>query len=178
MKATRLILLATFATAAVSCQKSEQTADPAPSAETTAIFNEWFTDTAPEGAGAIHEVRTTAVPGDEITISGLVMGRMKPFVDGRAAFILGDPALLTPCNEIPGDECETPWDVCCDAPEAKREGTATIQITGPDGRVLSTPLKDVRGLKELSKVTVTGIVDPSSTPEALIINATTLHVAE
>jgi hypothetical protein len=43
--------------------------------------------------------------------------------------------------------------------------------------VLKQDLKGVHGLTELSVVTLTGTVAKSSTPEALIINASQLHVA-
>lgn len=157
-----------------SCEK------PAPPQATTPSvpLGPYFSTTAPADPKPIHQVRTTAKPGDQITVSGLVMGREKPFVDGRAAFILGDPAKLTPCNKMPDDHCKTPWDACCDSPELKKEGTATIQIVGPDNRVLKQSLKGEHGLKELSAVTLTGTVDKASTPEALIINATAMHVAD
>jgi hypothetical protein len=128
-------------------------------------------------AAAIAAIRPTAKPGDEITVNGLIMGAMKPFVDGRAAFILGDPEVLTPCNKVPGDECETPWDVCCDSPEDKKRATATIQIVGADGRVLKEPIEGVGGLKNLANVTVTGKVAEGSSADLLIVNASAIGVA-
>jgi hypothetical protein len=104
------------------------------------------------------------------------MGSSKPFVEGRAAFILGDPELLTPCNEIPGDSCETPWDCCCDTKEDKKAGIATIQITGPDGRVLKDNLEGVGGLAKLATVIVTGKVAEGSSAESLVLNATAVQV--
>jgi hypothetical protein len=144
----------------------------APDAGLTAILS-----AAPGGeAKAIHVARTTAKPGEELTLSGRIMGNSNPFVEGRAAFILGDPELLTPCNEIPGDSCETPWDCCCDSSEDKKAGIATIQITGPDGRVLKKGLEGVGGLAKLATVTVTGKVAKGSSAESLVINATAIQV--
>lgn len=144
----------------------------APSAEVAAILA-----AAPAGeAKAIHLVRTTAKPGDEITISGRIMGNGTPFVEGRSAFILGDPELLTPCNEMPGDTCETPWDNCCDSKEDKKAGIATVQITGPDGRVLKDGLEGVGGLVNLATVTVTGKVAEGSSADSLLVNATAIRV--
>lgn len=171
-----LSLTSMFAAALLtSCEKKAETQATA----TPAIpLDPYFTNTAPADPQPISTIRTTAKPGEQVTISGLVMGREKPFVDGRAAFVLGDPSKITPCNKMPGeDHCKTPWDACCDAPEAKREGTATIQILGADQRVLKQSLKGEHGLKELSTVTLTGTVDKSSTAEALVINATSLHVS-
>jgi hypothetical protein len=127
-------------------------------------------------AQSIHIARTTAKPGDTITLKGEVMGREKVFVDGRAAFTLGDPDKLTTCNKMPGDTCTTPWDACCDSKELKRIGIASIQILGEDGRVISSELKGVNGLKELSSITVSGVVDQSSTEDNFVINAKQIHV--
>lgn len=170
----RLLLLSVISALFLpSCKKpaaAETTATP------TIPLDSYFSAEAPASPQAIHALRTTAKPGDQVTVSGVVMGREQPFVDGRAAFILGDPTKMTPCNKMPGeDHCKTPWDACCDTPEAKREGTATIQIVD-NGRVLKQGLKGVHGLKELSNVTLTGTIDKASTAEALIINASQLHV--
>lgn len=127
-------------------------------------------------AQAIHIVRTTAKPGDEITLAGRIMGSAKPFVEGRAAFILGDPAVLTPCNEHPGDDCAKPWDTCCDTAKDKKTGTATIQIVGTDGKVLRESLEGVGGLQNLATVTVTGKVAAGSSADLLIVDATAIRV--
>ncbi len=124
----------------------------------------------------IHVAREDARPGQEITLKGRVMGRLRPFVEGRAAFVLGDDTLLTPCNERPDDSCETPWDVCCDTSENKRKGTASIQVIGEDGRVFNQSLRGVNGLVELSRITVRGTVADGSDLDALIINAAAIHV--
>jgi len=140
------------------------------------IFDPFFTTVEPPGAMVIHVAREAARPGQEITLKGRVMGRLRPFVEGRAAFVLGDDTLLTPCNERPDDSCETPWDVCCDTSENKRKGTASIQVIGEDGRVFNQSLRGVNGLVELSRITVRGTVADGSDLDALIINAAAIHV--
>ena len=168
------LLLAAFA--AVSCRESATVeVDPpevGPSAALSGVI-----ETAPEGeASPIHMARQTIQPGDKITVKGQVMGREKPFVDGRAAFLLGDPEVLTPCNEKPDDSCETPWDVCCDSPEDKKRGTATIQIVDADDRVLKESIEGVGGIENLAKLVVTGEVAEGSSADALIINASAIKV--
>lgn len=177
MKSIALVSLTSLLLFTGCEKKSESTATTDAAKAADSQLDQWFTQQAPADPAAIHLIRTSAKPGDEVTISGRIMGRSQPFVDGRAAFILGDPAKLTACNDRPDDECETPWDNCCDTKEAKQTGTATIQITGADGRVLNQSLKGVHGLTELANVTLTGKVAPNSTAEALVINATVIHVA-
>jgi len=172
---TNITCLALIAALLVSCEKSEKTvstpATSGPSAALSAVLA-----ASPTGdPKPIHLVRSTAKPGDEITISGKVMGNEKPFVDGRSAFILGDPEVLTACNENPDDKCETPWDVCCDSPEDKKRGIATIQVVGADGRVLKEPIENVGGLVKLATVTVSGKVAEGSSPDNLVITATAIR---
>ncbi len=95
-----------------------------------------------------------AKPGDEITLSGRIMG-----------------------NATPGDDCETPWDSCCDSPEDKKRGIATIQIVDAGGRVLKEPVEGVGGLEKLATVTVTGKVAKGSSPDLLMVNATAIRAA-
>lgn len=140
------------------------------------LLSGFFTSVMPDEAKAIHQVRADVAPGDDVTIHGMVMGRGKPIVEGRAAFVLGDRTILTPCNEKEDDQCPTPWDVCCDSSEDKQRGTATIQLLGDDGRVIAASIRGVEGLKELSKVTLKGRVAEGSGAEVLVVNATEIHV--
>ena len=177
MKTTTLLLLPAVCLCLANCENKPAATTAAATQASTTDLDSFFVANAPASPGEIHIVRNTAKPGDAVTLTGLIMGRDTPFVEGRAAFILGDRSVITPCNAVPGDNCETPWDACCDTPEAKQRATATVQLVGPDGRVLKQGLKGVKGLTELSTVTLTGTVDKASTPQAFIINATQLHVA-
>jgi hypothetical protein len=171
MKTTSLLIVAATALVLTSCRKNaavqSTTSEKGPSAALAAVLA-----APPAGeAKSIHLVRSSVKPGDVITLSGRIMGNAKPFVEGRAVFILGDPATLTACNDTPGDTCETPWDVCCETPEEKKNGTATIQIVDADGRVLKESVEGVGGIEKLAHVTVTGKVAEGSSPDLLIVNA-------
>lgn len=175
MKNTLLLSTVLALFALNSCKDTETTASTEV-ATPSASFGKYFTDEEIAGAQDIHIARTTAKPGDEITLKGEVMGREKIFVDGRASFIMGDPTKLTTCDKIPGDTCATPWDACCDSKELKRVGIASIQIVDAEGRVLDGDIKGTNGLKELSTITVSGTVAENSTEENLIVNATRIRV--
>ncbi len=132
----------------------------------------------PTGASQISEVFRDPTPGREVVLSGEVMGRLEPFVEGRAIVTLGDPTRITPCNRIPGDGCPTPWDNCCDDPDVLRKSITTIQFLDENGALIKTGLRGYRGLEELSFVTVKGTIAEGSNPENLLVNATAFHVAE
>ena len=175
MKTKRYTIIALTALALASCQSKDDdsTAAQQPaSAELTAII-----DAKVDGdAQDIHVIRQTAKPGDTITIKGRIMGNDNPFVEGRAAFILGDSEVITACSDRASDGCSTPWDTCCDTPEDIKRATATIQIINADGRVLKEGIEGVAGIEKLAKLLVTGTVAEGSTAERLVINATAIDL--
>ena len=125
---------------------------------------------------AITEARAQVKPGDSLVLKGKVMGVVDPFVEGRGVFVIGDEATITSCDLMDGDHCETPWDACCDTPEVRVAGTATIQLLDEQGNLLDQGLKGVGGLQELSRVLVAGTVASQAAPESLVINAQTIYV--
>lgn len=139
-----------------------------------------FVEQAIDGtATPITEARTQFKPGDEVTLTGLVMGVPNPFVEGRAVFVLGDEATITPCDAMGDDDhCQIPWDACCDPKEVRSAGTAAIQVLDESGKPARVGLKGVNGLAELSRVTVSGTVAPNSSADAFIVNATAIHIGE
>jgi hypothetical protein len=158
-----------------ACEKSSVAPAAVKSVEASPALRQVF-ETLPTGdSQEIHRARTTAQVGEEITLRGRIMGSASPFVAGRALFILGDPSILTPCNEIPGDTCETPWDVCCDSAEDKKIGTATIQIVDAEGRVLKEAIEGVRGIEKLAWVKVRGKVAAGSSADLLLVNASAIQ---
>ncbi len=175
MKLTNLSIALIALLSLYACKPKESASNTKTQAPDPVLAAYFVTETLPD-AQSIHIARTTAKPGDTITLKGEVIGREKVFVDGRAAFILGDPEKLTACNKKPGDNCETPWDACCDSQEVKKIATASIQIVDENGRAMARELKGVNDLKELSSLTLKGIVDQSSTEENFVINATQIHV--
>lgn len=131
---------------------------------------------APADALSVVDARAAAKPGEPITVRGYVGGRAKPFVDGRAMFVLADPAKAARCDANPGDSCVTPWDACCASREDVKAGTATVQVVGADGKVIAAPLAGVGGIQPGSTVIVSGTVAKASTDQVLIIDATRLYL--
>ncbi|MGJ8677131.1 MAG: hypothetical protein ACSHX0_06420 [Akkermansiaceae bacterium] len=157
-----------------SCGKDEvpsaQTSAPSSALETILV------STMPESAESISQIRQSVEVGKDVTLSGKVMGSMEPFIEDRAMVLLGDPAIITSCDLRPGDNCPTPWDVCCDDHDAITASIATIQVLGEDGKPLKQGLKGVNGIKELSNLVVTGTIAEGSNSDNLLINAKSIFV--
>ena len=176
-KNTMIGLGAAAVLALASCGNKESAEDN-PSAGESSALQGVFLEEAPPNALNSAEARKDPTPGREVTISGEIMGSLDPIIEGRALVMIGDPTKLTPCNRIPGDACETPWDVCCDDPDVIKTSIATVQVLDAEGRPLKEGLRGLSGLKELSFLTVTGTVAEGSNADNYLVNATGIHVAK
>ncbi|MEX0614072.1 MAG: hypothetical protein WD738_17150 [Pirellulales bacterium] len=121
------------------------------------------TDSAPDKAFLLKEkpadaadviaVRKDAKDRADVVVVGRIGGRTNPWIKGAAAFSIVDRS-LTPCNEMPGDTCKTPWDYCCetDLPKA----TVLIMVHDADGKLVKRDARKLLGVKELDTVFIQG----------------------
>lgn len=176
MKSPYLLIAtcALFGIAQTACEKSEtpdETSDPQASNPT---IEQTFVESEPTEAISVIEARKNVEPGSTITVTGRIAGAKEPFSSDYATFILADGTLET-CERIPGDSCPTPWDACCADPKTIAASRLSVQVVGEDGRPLGQSLKEVKGMKELDGITVTGTVAEGSSEENLIINASEIY---
>jgi hypothetical protein len=120
----------------------------------------------------VIDVRKDARDGDEVLVVGKVGGEKRPFVKDRAAFTLVDLSLKS-CDEIPGDNCKTPWDYCC-AP-GLAEARLLVKFVDDQGRTLPTDARQLVGIKELQTVVVRGKARRDDSGNLTVV-ATGLHV--
>lgn len=130
-----------------------------------------FVTTPPANAVEVIAARTTPQPGAAITVTGVVGGRQKPFVDGRGIFTIMDRSLLCTTG------CGSSWSGCGLPPEQLRSGVATVQIAGADGKPLAAAIDGVGGLVPGATVVVSGTVATGSSDKALIVTAHAIHLA-
>ena len=132
-----------------------------------------FVAQAPDGAIGVREAITSAKAGEDIVVRGVVGGRKKVFVDGRAILVAIDPE-LKPCPDDEG--CPTPWDYCCETQDVLLAHSMTVQVVGEDGNPLATSLEGAHGLDELSTIVVAGKV--RNAEGTLVVDAHRIHVAD
>lgn len=130
--------------------ESKAAATGAASAAGAALF---LRTGVPPAASPLQEVRETAAAGASVS----VMGRIRDFIDGRAAFLLIDTSLLA-CSDRPDDRCPTPWDYCCYTPEEIARASMTVELR-QGGKVLNESLQGLQGLDRLDRVVVTGQIE-------------------
>ncbi len=132
----------------------------------------FWSATEPAGAQPVAQVHAAAQDGQRVVLLGAVGGARKVFVDGAAVFTLVDPALVSCVGD--GMGCKTPWDYCCEDPDALRRGTATIELREGD-RPLPVSPRGFHGLDHLSMVVVEGLAERDAAGN-LVVAADRLHV--
>ena len=177
-----LLAVALFAIAAtifVACDDTEPSQPSATQAATAtdgpadALPAGLILDKSPDAPQDVVAVQKSAKAGDTVTLRGRVGGTEKPLADNRAIVTVVDPSVTT-CEKMPGENCQTPWDACCD-PDATKK-SATIQVVGADGRPLKAPLTGVGGIAPLKELIVTGKVRAAADSGALVVDATGIYV--
>lgn len=141
---------------------------------TVSLPTDLFVEAAPPDARGVGELKADAQASGSITITGKVGGRVNPFVEGAAIFVLTDGALKS-CTDLHPGACETPWDYCCEPKDSLMANTATIQVVDKDGKPLRTSLEGAHGLIGLATVTVVGTIAEKG-DDLLIVNAEHIHV--
>ena len=137
--------------------------------------SEWLLDAAPENVVDIAATKILAAEGDEITLRGIIGGRMDAMNDEAAFFVMMDAGLTNPCL-ADDDHCPTPWDYCCMPLDTINANNATVRLVGAGGGMREINLRD-HGFRELDEVIVVGTVGPRPTEQVLTISATKIYRA-
>ncbi len=119
--------------------------------------SKYLLKTEPAGAQDISKVVADAKDQEEVVVVGRIGGDVKPFVPGQAAFTVVDVSLV-PCNEKEGDDCQTPWDYCCDTPKLATHSVA-VKVVDSQGKPVKGEAKDVLNVKELQTLVIKGKVE-------------------
>ncbi len=168
---TKYLLATCLASLALVPSCGEPVAETIPTDATSAktLPESYWLDRAPADALDIRSARASSVDGAEVVI----VGRVGDLLDRRAQFELVDRAFV-PCNERPEDECQTPWDYCCE--DATELASGTIIVECRDGvQLRKVTARGFHGLDHLQEVVVRGKVVKDAAGN-LIVVATGLHI--
>ena len=80
-----------------------------------------------------------------------MQGRVQDITKGFGIVKLMDTALKY-CGEVHAEGCKTPWDYCCDTPEAHRVHELLVEFRGQDGMPVETDGLPRTRLLDLLKV--------------------------
>ena len=101
------------------------------------------------------KVRKEAKNGEEVVVVGRIGGRKNPWIKGAAAFSIVDEAVKS-CDQIPGDNCPTPWDYCCEVGLPQK--TVFVTFVDDAGKIVKQDARQLLKVKELQTIVVKGKV--------------------
>ena len=127
----------------------------------------------PTDALSIRTLKSDDNIDKEVVVIGRIGGRVEPFVENRAMFMMADLELEMCTAE--GDHCETPWDACCETPENIIASAITVQVKDKNGNLIKEDLRALTGLKSLAKITVQGKVAEQS-EQVVVLDAKSIFV--
>lgn len=152
-----------------ACDRPAPQASTAPAAQPAT----WLLTEAPADAFGIAAVKPTAVEGDTVVLHARIGGRKEPITAGTALFIVIDSSVPS-CDQIPGDNCPTPWDYCCEPRDNLTANSATIQLVDADGTPILTDLR-AAGFNPLDEVIIIGTVAARPSEQVFTILATGIY---
>ena len=144
-QAALVIVLASSVISQLGCSSS-------PSAN-AAAENKYVLKEEPLDAIDVLDARSDAKNEEDVVVVGRIGGSTDPWTKGLAAFSMVDRS-LTPCSEMEGDTCPTPWDYCCEADLPK--ATLLVKFVDDSGKVVRQDARELLKLKELQTVVIRG----------------------
>ncbi|MDY7110323.1 MAG: hypothetical protein SYC29_16965 [Planctomycetota bacterium] len=135
-----------------------------------------FLASAPTDATSLSEAKSAAAVGDEVSFKARIGGRVEPFTEQVATFLVADRSMPT-CLDRHGDGCPTPWDYCCEPRESLLANLATVQLVDETGRPLRMSLNGTRGLAPMKDIIVVGTVSQADGP-AFVIDARGIYLEQ
>lgn len=142
---------------------------PEPDLTAGALSESFWRAEPPQNPVSVLEAHRLAEGLSTIAITG----RVSEFVETRAQFKLTDSS-FTPCSELEGETCKTPWDYCCVAPDELAGGTVVVEFREGD-RLARVSLKGFHGFDHLRRVVVEGRPKKDEAGNLTIV-ASGLHV--
>lgn len=103
---------------------------------------------APKTNDAAARLVLQSDPGDAIGVveakengqadGVIVEGRVHDMVKGFAVVKIMDTELKY-CGEVHAEDCETPWDYCCDSPDRRKDNSLLVEFRDAAGKPIATP---------------------------------------
>ena len=107
----------------------------------------------PDDAVGVIEARETASNGDPLVVVGRISGSDKPWVEGRAAFMLLDASMAVVAEGTESAEGEVCMGDCC--ANERAECTTLVKVVD-NGTLVAADSRQLLGLKENDFVVVRG----------------------
>jgi hypothetical protein len=155
-----VLLAASFASGCgASSTTLSNTSKNAELSSTASDSKSYILTNEPSEATGVIEFRGESKDGQVVYVRGLIGGGLKPWVDGRAAFVLVDEGLDIACAEP-------------DCPSCRAELAAAstmVKFVDDQGLPLKTDARKLLGVKDMQSVVVRGLARRDAAGNASIV---------
>lgn len=104
---------------------------------------------APADSVEVVDLKEKVKSGDKVSVSGRVGGGIKPWIEGRAAFILVDNRAPLPSAECGPD--------CPHCAKEIADSSMVVKFVDESGKTIAKDSRQLLGLKEEAEVAVSGV---------------------
>lgn len=149
-----LTVLASALSLSVGCgSPAASTPDSSAATKPTVNGEKYLLAEEPDDAVGVIEARETASNGDRLVVVGRIGGSDKPWVEGRAAFMLLDASMAVVAEGTESGEGEVCMGDCC--ANERAECTTLVKVVD-NGALVAADSRQLLGVKENDFVVVRG----------------------
>lgn len=106
----------------------------------------------------VLDIKDQAKDGETVAVVGRLGGGIKPWIEGRAAFLIVDTRVLPTCHD--GEKCD---ENCPGCAEAMLAASTMVKFLGEDGKVLPIDARELLGVQEQQTVVIRGVANRDKT---------------
>ncbi len=155
-----VLLAACFASGCgASSTTLSSTSKNAEPSSTTSDSKRYILSVEPSEATGVIQFRGESKEGQVVYVRGLIGGGLKPWVDGRAAFVLVDEDLDIACAEPDCPSCRAELAAAC----------TMVKFVDDQGQPLKTDARNLLGVKDMQSVVVRGLAKRDEAGNASIV---------
>lgn len=163
MKAYRIAIVCCLAVLPISAG-----CGTAATAKTENVKSELVLNAEPGGAMDVLDVRENAKDGQAVVMLGRVGGGIRPWIEGRAAFLLTD-------ERVQGCEDGQCGEECAQCAKELAEASTMVKFLDANQKVMAVDSRELLGLKERQIVVVRGTANRDANGNLSIV-ATGIYV--
>lgn len=165
MRIPSLLILSLILSLILLTACGEDTPAPIAAASQQLPESAWMAEVSGTPRGVIDLI-AKGTDGESVLVDGRVGGTAVVFVEGRASFLIADLSLKD-CYDMT-DECQQPWDYCCEEPSNLQKGTVAVEFQS-GGKPLAVDVRGFHGLDHGHDVTVRGTLRRSASGTIVLV---------
>lgn len=140
--ARSILAMLVLLVSAIGCARS----DPSPSAS---VDPRYLMSSAPASSIGVLDLKEKGKSGEQVAVTGRIGGGVKPWIEGRAAFLLVDHTAPWPSAECGPD--------CPHCAQELAAASMVVKFVDDQGKTIAIDSRQLLGVKDEDEVVVNGV---------------------